>query len=176
MALETFVKNNTHGSITLEDGTPSTPVTLVVPFDNGAFSLGPLQKVLREIVDYECRGMYTSSAYAARIYPEGSFTAKIAEFSNSTAGVLSDFIMQSGGYSANLSVLGDNATDPGIPVAVHLEFTLSRADFGANADQVVRCEKCIVQLSAEEGEPSTFTVNFKVLGAIKIDGVVVASE
>jgi len=164
MALDTFVKTNIHGTISLADGT-GAPVTMTLAYDQGDFTVGPLKAVLNETVKIERRGRFMSAAPGARIFPSGSFSAMVHQFTDATADVLTDFLLQQGKYSANVSTLG--ATHP--VYTVDLTFLIEGSDFGGT-DSTVTFTDCDVTIdSLAEGEPDAFSISFEVLGAITGD-------
>ena len=58
MALDSFVKSDLEGTITLTDG---AAVTMSLMFDNGDLSVGPLAETLNEALSYERRGRFKSA-------------------------------------------------------------------------------------------------------------------
>jgi len=164
MALDSFVKTNLHGTISLADGT-GTPLTMTLTFDRGDFSVGPLKDVLNETVKFDRRGKFLSAAPGARIYPSGSFSAYVHQFTDATADVLSDFLLRNGKYAAAVSTLGTSH-----PVyAVDITMTLEGTDFGG-VDSTFTLHDCVVVLDTfSEGEPDTFAISFEVLGQITGD-------
>jgi hypothetical protein len=166
MSVETHVYNFTHGTITLIDGTSGTPIELVVPCDEGTLTIGPLMKTLREVATYECRGAHKSSAYTTRIYPEGSFSAMVAEFTDASTGVVADFVLQRAGYSTNVSTLGSSS---GLVYMLDVKFDLEMTDHGGDADVSFTATDCRISFNFSEGDPSTFAFSFKVHGPITGD-------
>lgn len=126
MALDTHIKNNVVGQLTLRDGT-DTPVELVVPFYRGDLAITGLSATLNEIIPAEARGRTLGKMHGARIRPSVSFSAFVAEMTNASAGVLSDFLMRKGGHSANVSTLG-----AGRPYAIDIAVHLEGSSFGGN--------------------------------------------
>ena len=164
MALDTFVKTHIHGSISIADGT-GVPVTMTLAYDQGDFSVGPLKAVLNETVKIMRRGRLISAALGDRIIPSGSFTAMVHQFSDATASVLTDFLLQQGLYAANVSTLG--ALHP--VYTVDLTFNIEGTEFGG-VDSTVTFTDCDVTIATlAEGEPDTFSISFEVLGAVTGD-------
>lgn len=162
MALSTFIKNFSHGSLTLSDGT-GTPETLSVSYDNGDFSVTGLSPSLREVAAYESRGSLNSLAHTTRTYPSGSFTAQMAEFSEATTGTLADFILKGGSFSSNTSTVS------GEIYTIDIQLTVEGTDFGDDADATITLSDCYCTIDFAEGDPNTFTVNFTVYGSVSGD-------
>lgn len=167
MALSSFIKNNTMGSITLTDGTPTTPLSITVDFEQGDFTISGLTpNGMREVAHYEVRGLWRSSARTSRIYPTGSFSIMFTEFSEATTGTLLDFILADGAYASRVSTLGSN-----YPVfTCDISITIEGTDYGDAADHTLTLEDCaIVVDSFSEGDPNTVSVSFTCLGDISGD-------
>lgn len=153
MALAGYVANNVVGKLTLKDGT-GTPVTLDVPFYGGDISISGLSAVLNEVTHAEARGQDYGLMYGARVYPSVSFSAFVAEMTNASAGVLTDFLMKRGAYSSNVSTSGANRPYT-VDIAVHIE----GSSFGSNDSDFVLKNfiPTIDYASAIDGDK--FTVN-----------------
>lgn len=126
MALDPHIKNNVVGKLTLKDGT-GTPVTLDVPFYAGDLTIDGLSAVLNETLAVKARGQILGKLYGEAVQPAVAFSAYIAEMTNATAGVFSDFVFKKGAYASNIST-GGTGRPYTIHVAVHLEGT----SFGGN--------------------------------------------
>jgi len=72
LAKSTYVKNFTHGTVTLIGGATPTPLELELECDNGDISVSGLVDGLYEIIKYERRGRLKSVARGTRVYPSGS--------------------------------------------------------------------------------------------------------
>jgi len=105
MAKSTLPKNPTQGSITLADGTGS-PVSFTLDYDNGNYNLEGIKLTLNEAVTMERRGRFAGLGHGERIYPVVSFSCFVAQFTDASAGVVTDFILKANKYSANVSTLG----------------------------------------------------------------------
>jgi hypothetical protein len=162
MALDSFVKSDLEGTITLTDGAANT---MTLAFDNGDLSVGPLADTLNEALQYERRGRFKSAGLGARLYPAGSFTAMVHQFTDATADVLSDFILKRGKFSGNQSTYG--ATHP--VYAIDLKFDLEGSSFGG-VDSTVTFADCRCQIDTlGEGRPTTFSISFTSTGAVTGD-------
>jgi hypothetical protein len=162
MALDSFVKSDLEGTITLTDG---AAVTMSLMFDNGDLSVGPLAETLNEALSYERRGRFKSAGLGARLYPSGTFTAMVHQFTDATADVLSDFILKRGKFSGNQSTYG--ASHP--VYAVDITFALAGASFGG-VDSTVTFADCRCQIDTmAEGRPTTFSISFTSTGAVTGD-------
>lgn len=168
MALSTFVKDNCQGRLYLVRGATE----LLVPFDNGDLSIEGINRTLNEVLKFEGRGKIQGTNLGARMYPSISFTAKIAEFTNVTAGVITDFLNRSNGYSAVVSSEGTNH-----PVdTIGMRYEIEGNSFGDDADSTVTLARVAYTygISESEGSPTTISISGEVLGAIT--GGIAAAE
>lgn len=161
MAASEVIKHLYDGSLKLKDGT-GTPVELVVPFSVGDLKADNLKQTQRNTAKYETRGVLRSVRHTSRVYPSGSFTAYIADYSDATSQTVIDFLKKQGAYSANVSTLGATAEVYTLDVVLTVEGT----DLGDAADHTMTMEDCECTFSLVEGEPNAITVNFEVLGAV----------
>lgn len=161
MAASTVIKHDQDGVIKLTDGT-GTPVTLVVPFSQGDFSVSGIAKTLKEIIKYESRGVLHTVRYGARTYPSGSFTAMLADISDATDGTVIDYIRRTGLYATNVSTLGATAD----VYAITLTLTIEGSDHDDSADHTIVLTSCVCTVDVSEGQPNTITVNFECLGTV----------
>jgi len=164
VALSTVVKNMRDGSLTIKDGT-GTPLSITVQFDTGDFSITGLKAKLAETTAYETRGQLRTVRHTTRIYPTGSFTAYMAEFSENSVGTLADAILKNGTvWSAAIS------TDAGGANAdvylVDLEFTCEGTDYGDSSDHIFGMTKCECVIDFSENDPNSFSVAFTCYGAL----------
>lgn len=170
MALSDIIKNFTDGRLTLIDGTPVTPLELLIPFDNGDWSITGLKKVLNESVAYESRGKIKSLRHTVRRYIAFSGTAMYAEFSEAT-GTIADFVFAQTAFSARIST----ADVPGNVDQMHVKFETEGTDLGDAADGVVTIKGVEVDsFDFAEGDPDQFSVSGT--GYLDISGDIVAAE
>jgi len=170
MAVSSFAKNFSHGSLVAKDGT-GTPLSHTLTVDMGDYAIAGVVPGGREVTDYERRGVYYSSAFTTRKYPTITFTCMLNEFANSGAGDGSfiDFLFaQTGDYSALVSTIAPSGATAGkVPTAITLEFTLETSSFGDGTDEVLVATKCRIEsVDFAEGDPDLLTFSFKVLGAM----------
>jgi hypothetical protein len=161
MAASTVIKNLNDGTITLEDGTGS-PVTLVVPFSVGDFSLDGLAATLNEVTAYETRGTLNTVRHTARTYPTLSFSMQVADYADGTDGTVLDFVRFANSYSANVSTLGANADVKTVKVTLTVEGT----DHGDAADHTIVLDDVHVTASSSEGDPNTVSISGTVYGSV----------
>jgi hypothetical protein len=167
MALSTVVKNFRDGRIRLKRPAHS----LLVPVANGDFQISGLKDRLAEAVAYESRGQIDSLRHTTRIYPTGSFSFKLREFSEVTAGTVIDFLLKTGFFAAATST----AVVPGEVDQLSIEFEVEGTDLGDATDhdfEVTGVHPTSVDIS--EGDPSSVTVAFTVYGAFT--GDIVATQ
>ena len=161
MAASTVIKHLYDGSITVEDGTTPTAVSLDVPFTVGDLSLDTLQESGRGVQAYQTRGSLHSVRLAAREFPTVTFSAQLADISDGTDGTLVDFVMKQGSYSSNVSTLtGSNA------YAIKITLTVEGTDLGDSADHTIVLEDVRCTMAIAEGEPDTVTISGTVFGTI----------
>ena len=162
MAVSTVIKNLNDGTITLEDGTATTPVTLTAPFTVGDLSISGLAQTLKAVVAYESRGTLNSVRHTSRTYPSGSFSFQLAEYSDASVGSIVDFAAKTNAYSANESTLGGNAEVHAIKITLTVEGT----NHGDGADHTVVLDDCAVTVDLSEGDPNTGTLSFTCYGSV----------
>jgi len=165
MALSDNIKNFTAGSIGVADSGGTNSLT--ADTDTGSFSVGELQAVLNEVHPYFRRGRFKSAAYGERIVPAGTFEAMVAQFTDATADVVQDLILQRNKYSAAVSTLGSAAKTP---YALDLTFNMEGTDYGDSVDHSFTMHDCIVKVSEfSEGDPNMIKFSFVCLGEITGD-------
>lgn len=162
----TFAANFSHGTVTVSDGTPTTPLSKVLDTENGNLSLAGLANVLRAVKKYERRGKLHAVALGERTYPTGTFSAMLAEWSNSGAneGTLLDLILGTAGtdYASRIGTLG--SSHPVVCFDIEFKFT----DHGGS-DHAFTCHDVHFTSDFAEGDPDTLTFSFEVLGEISGD-------
>ena len=161
MAASTVIKHLYDGSITVEDGTTPTAVSLAVPFTTGDLSIDTLQESSRGIQAYQTRGSLHSVRLAAREFPTVTFSAQLADLSDGTDGTLVDFVLKQASYSANESTLSGSDV-----YAVKLTLTVEGTDLGDSADHTITLDDVHCTMAIAEGEPDTVTISGTVYGAI----------
>jgi hypothetical protein len=159
MAASTVIKHLYDGSITLEDGTTPTAVSLSIPFTVGDLSLDGLMESQRAAQAYQTRGTLHSVRLAAREFPSVTFSAQLADLSDGTDGTLVDFALKQASYSGNVTTLTGSDV-----YAVKL--TVEGTDLGDSADHTIEMDDVHVTVAIAEGEPDTVTISGTVYGAI----------
>ena len=159
MAASTIVKNLTDGQLTLKDGTGS-PVTLVVGFDMGDFTVSGLAQSLHEVAAYESRGTFKSARRTTRRYPSGSFSLMLTDITDGTDQTVIDFLLKQGSYAANVSTLAGDV------YCVDLQLDVEGTDLGDSADHQIALSKCHCVVDVAEGDPDTITVNYTCYGSV----------
>lgn len=158
MAVSSVVKNFTDGLVTVTDAT-GVPIVCTLAYSNGDFGASGLADKWNEVAAYESRGVFNTLRHTNRTYPSGSFTAKIAEFTNAATNVITDALIKNGAWSAATST---GAT--GTPYQLKLTFTMEGTDFGDSADHSVVFTNCRMTCDISEGDPNTVTVNWTCYG------------
>lgn len=166
-APSTHVKNFVGGSVTLSDGT-GTPLTLVVPLDQGNFSVSGLREYLNEPVKVETRGKFKSLLYGNRAYPQFSLSAYVGNLvgdDNVAPGSVLEMVTGTGAYSSAVSTLGASRN-----MTVDVMLTVEGTNWGDSADETITLEDVVISIDfAESGEGNTITMSGEVLGAVIID-------
>lgn len=163
--LSTYIKNFTHGTVRILDGT-GTPLAIIAECDNGDINVSGLVDGLGEIIKYERRGRLKSVARGARVYPSGGMTAQWAQFTDATNGTIEDMLTGKSGsaYAARVGTLG-----AGRPVTFDIEVTIEGTDFGDDFDHTFTMEDCRITHDWSEGDPNTLSLSWEILGAITGD-------
>ena len=166
MALSTYIKNFTHGTITLTGGATPTPLTLVLACDNGDISISGLARGLHEVIKYERRGSLKSIARGNRVYPSGGMSIMMAQFTDAGAGTVSDFLTAKTG---SFYELREGTSGTGRPDTIDIGISIEGTDFGDDFDHSFTMEDCRVSLDFAEGDPDAFSLSWEVMGAITGD-------
>jgi hypothetical protein len=161
MAISSVVKNFRDGTLTFEDGTGS-PITLVVQYEEGNFSLSGLQEGLTEINTYLDRGVLGSVRKTNASFPTFSFNAYLTDISDGSDTTLPDLVMKTGAYASAVSTLGANAD----VMTYKLTWVVEGTNFGDSADHIVILDDCHVMIDMSEGDPDTFSVSGTIFGTI----------
>lgn len=170
MADSTFIKNLNNGTLTIQDGTGS-PIDVIVPFDNGDFSISGLSQKLNEVVAYESRGTLNTVRHTSRTYPTFSFTTQMAKFTSATDTSVSDAILQNGAFASAVSTLSANAD----VYTLFLTFDVEGTDFGDSGDHQLTLDDCHCTIDFSEGDPNSFSISGTVYGTIGGDLAVAGS-
>jgi len=155
MAVSTVIKHFTDGTITLEDGTSGTPVTLTVPFSQGDFSISGIQESQKAVNVYQSRGTLHTLRKGEKTFITGSFSARLADVSDASAGALLDFIQKTNAYSSNASTLGS-----GDVYTIKITLTIEGTDLGDSADHTIVLDDCACTADVSEGEPDSISISF----------------
>lgn len=161
MAISSVVKNFRDGTLTFEDGTGS-PITLVVQYEEGNFSLSGLQEGLTEINTYLDRGVLGSVRKTNASFPTFSFNAYLTDISDGSDTTLPDLVMKTGAYASAVSTLGANAD----VMTYKLTWVVEGTNFGDSADHIVILNNAHIMIDMSEGDPDTFSVSGTVFGTI----------
>lgn len=164
MAASSIVKHLYDGSLKALDGTPTTPLEIVIPFTVGDFSIQGEQETQRATVAYETRGVLNSVRKAARTYPTGSFSFQMADYSDATEKTARDFFLKRGSFAAAISTLA--AAGDADVYTTDLVWTVAGTALGDAADHVITLTDCDVTLDMSEGEPNSGSISFICYGEI----------
>lgn len=154
-----IVKHSVDGTITLSDGTAGTPLSLVIAYEEGNFSLGPLSKDQKEISKYYDRGSLCSARATQDTHPQVSFSAYMVDVHDGTAVTLVDFL--NAGTAGASSCVTTYAN--GDIFTIDIVWTI--AEPGAAA-HTITCPEVACTISLEEGDPNTISITGEVLGTI----------
>lgn len=171
MAAGQYFKNFTHGTLQLTDGS-AVPLVRVCDMDKGTISITNVAPGLREVVDYERKGQYCSSAFTTRKYPILSVTFNYARWKDTANGTITDLIMATTGtpYSGRTSTIAPTGATVEVPLALDAQITIEGTDFGDSADHVGGAlDWRIDEYTFTEGDPNEVTLTGPVLGALTDD-------
>jgi len=164
MPISAVVKNFRDGTITLSDSTTPTPLSVIVQYEAGDFSItglsegsgGPI-----EVTTYLDRGDLGSVRKTSRTFPTFSFTAHMTDLSDATNKTLWDAVNKTGAFAAAIS--GITGSDVyGLKVLLSVEGT----NFGDPTDHTLELNGCHLTIDFSEGDPNSFTLNGTVYGTI----------
>jgi len=161
VALSNVIKNFRDGTLIIADGTSGTPLQITVSFDQGDFSISGLKAKLAETTAYETRGQLRSVRHTTRIYPTGSFSCMMADFSEASTGTVADAILKTGAFAAAVSTKGADAD----VYCLSLSFICSGISHGDASDHSFSLNDCECSIDFSEGDGNSFTINFTMYGA-----------
>jgi hypothetical protein len=159
MPISSVVKNFRDGTITLADNGINT---LTIQYEAGDLSLSGVNQGNYEHTKYLDRGDLGSIRKTNRSFPTGSFSCQMTEFSDASNTNIWDLINKTGAFSTAVSTLGANADLFTLKITLSVEGT----NFGDPSDHTLEMDDCRCTIDFSEGDPSSFTINFEVLGTI----------
>ena len=159
MPISSVVKNFRDGTITLADNGINT---LTIQYEAGDLSLSGVNQGNFEHTKYLDRGDLGSIRKTNRSFPTGSFSCQMTEFSDASNTNIWDLVNKTGAFSTAVSTLGANADLYTLKITLSVEGT----NFGDSSDHTLEMDDCRCTIDFSEGDPSSFTINFEVLGTI----------
>lgn len=159
MPISSVVKNFRDGTITLADNGINT---LTIQYEAGDLSLSGVNQGNYEHTKYLDRGDLGSIRKTNRSFPTGSFSCQMTEFSDASNTNIWDLVNKTGAFSTAVSTLGANADLYTLKITLSVEGT----NFGDSSDHTLEMDDCRCTIDFAEGDPSSFTINFEVLGTI----------
>jgi len=159
MPISSVVKNFRDGTITLADNGINT---LTIQYEAGDLSLSGVNQGQVEHTKYLDRGELGSIRRTNRSFPTGSFSCQMTEFSDASNTNIWDLVNKTGAFSAAVSTLGANADLYTLKITLVVE----GSNFGDPSDHTLEMDDCRCTIDFSEGDPSSFTINFEVLGTI----------
>ena len=161
MPISAVVKNFRDGTITLSDATTPTPLSVIVQYEAGDFSITGLSQGNLEATTYLDRGDLGSVRLTSRTFPTFSFTAHMTDLSDATNKTLWDAVNKTGAFAAAVS--GITSSDVyGLKVLLSVEGT----NFGDPTDHSLELNGCHLTIDFSEGDPNSFSLNGTVYGTI----------
>lgn len=161
MPISAVVKNFRDGTITLSDSTTPTPLSVIVQYEAGDFSITGLSQGNTEATTYLDRGELGSVRLTSRSFPTFSFTAHMTDLSDATNKTLWDAVNKTGAFAAAVS--GISGSDVyGLKVLLSVEGT----NFADPTDHTLELNGCHLTIDFAEGDPNSFTLNGTVYGTI----------
>ncbi len=159
MPISSVVKNFRDGTITFADNGINT---LTIQYEAGDLSLSGVNQGNYEHTKYLDRGDLGSIRKSNRSFPTGSMSCQMTEFSDASNTNIWDLINKTGAFSTAVSTLGANADLYTLKITLVVEGT----NFGDPSDHTLEMDDCRCTIDFSEGDPSSFTINFEVLGTI----------
>ena len=137
MALTTVVKTTADGSVSLTDGTPTTPLTLGVRFSNGDINIGGLTNSLRDVTTIVARQKTIGLRKGAPVYPTIAFSLYLTDLGEATSGTVMNWEGKTAPYAARVKThsIGDLDT-------YHIKLTIESTDHSGAADETINCKDC----------------------------------
>jgi hypothetical protein len=161
MPISAVVKNFRDGTITLSDATTPTPLSVIVQYEAGDFSITGLSQGNLEATTYLDRGDLGSVRLTSRTFPTFSFTAHMTDLSDATNKTLWDAVNKTGAFAAAVSGI-TNSDVYGLKVLLSVEGT----NFGDPTDHSLELNGCHLTIDFSEGDTNSFSLNGTVYGTI----------
>lgn len=144
------------GTLTIKDGA-GTPLSFVIPYTDGDFSLSGLVEDQSAVQSFKNRGRTYSIRKTEDQDLEFSFTAHAhAVLGDGTAAAFYDVIGKKGVWAAATSTL---PAANGDVFTVSVTFAAERSNFGATSDVSIILKYCHLSGDFQEGIPSTFSIS-----------------
>lgn len=155
------------GSIAIADGTTPTALSCTVQFDQADLSVSQISPNLRDQAAYSTRGRLRSLRMTDRVYPSGSLSLMMTEFTDGTNGNVLDMLHGTSGtpYASRVST----TTAKGDLMTFDIVITIEGTDLGDSADHTITLEDCHIVPDFAHGDPNTITLNFTMYGAVSGD-------
>jgi hypothetical protein len=161
MPISSVVKNFRDGTITLSDATTPTPLSVIVQYEAGDFSITGLSQGNLEATTYLDRGDLGSVRLTSRTFPTFSFTAHMTDLSDATNKTLWDAVNKTGAFApAQSTILSSDVY--GLKVLLTVEGT----NFADPTDHTLELNGCHLTIDFSEGDPNSFSLNGTVYGTI----------
>ncbi len=147
------------GTLTMGDGT-GTPVTMVIPYDNGNVKVEDFEVDDMEVQAFESRGgtIYAIRDVKKKTSTKITFTADLVGSTDSAKANILDFIRFTNKYSGNVTTLPSTA---GKAKLISFKWGFERSNFGATADGSFTYKYCRAKASIEEGVPSKISISIE---------------
>ena len=163
MAESTVAKTLRDGTLVVNDGTPVTPLTYTVSFENGDFS-GTFPKADRVVI--RDRHAVAGLRKGADPIPTFSFSVHMREFTDGSATTLVDVIEKTGNWAAAKTT----STAAFEQVLYDVVLTIAGISHDDTADHVLTLSDCHLQWDFSEGDPDSITVSGEVYGTVARTG------
>lgn len=152
-------------SIKLADGTSPTPLEHVVKFDQHDFAVTDLTQDGREVQVIQGRGKLRSIRPGALIFPKVSFSAQVAQLSESSAGTPMDWLYKKAPYASRVSTFTSHSDKD------HSDVTFTLEQGGTDETFLMEDVHFETFGFAEGDDGDKFTFSGTVYGDVYIDGV-----
>lgn len=154
--------NFTDGSFTITDDAGGGPNSATLLMSQGDLSFSGLVPDGRELIVSQSRGATVGVRKGARAYPTISVSAILA---GPSAAFQVLALGETAGFTSTTEDLGDYA-------AVDFDFSF---DFGSETRSITGDDAVLTSLEITEGETSTISFSFQIVGPVSFDSEVVVS-
>jgi hypothetical protein len=169
MATGSVIKHRFDCTVSVSDGTPSTPLTQSFGLFNGNVSISGLNRKLRNVVEYKTRDGKATVRHTDRNNPTFSLQFHLANWSGAvdaegnTEVSPFDVFNAAGAWSSAVSTIPTSFGGSDV-FGVDITITLEGTELGEGSDHTLTFTRCVGICSADISEPGTWTVEVTCYG------------